>query len=194
VTYALTGGQQLPPPSTAPRPVTTPGADAFASYAATTDDRYIVLGPKGWKCSAQASADGQNGMTLDDNGNPGTSLAPISIINDYLWHGGVGGPLACSVSDEATITAYIEANYPELGPCPKAGRALTPVDAHTTTFVDPDGTRGAGWFELPSSPTADDGKVSVLTCHPITGLSAADCDVIIADWIARVDAATAPEP
>jgi hypothetical protein len=88
----------------------------------------------------------------------------------------------------------MQSSYPELGTCPKASRVLTHVDAHTTTFVDPDGTRGAGWFELPSSSTADDGKVSVLTCHPTTGLSAADCDVIIADWIARVDVPVTPNP
>jgi hypothetical protein len=194
INYALTPPHPLPPPLTAARAVNTPGADAFVSYAATTDDRYIVLGPTGWQCSAQVGADGQNGMELRADSRPGTNIAPISIINDYLWHGGVGGPLACSVSDDATIKAYMQTSYPELGTCPRAGRVLTHVDAHTTTFVDPDGMLGAGWFDLPSSQTADDGKVSVLTCHPTSDLSVASCNTIIADWIARVDVPAPPNP
>jgi hypothetical protein len=92
------------------------------------------------------------------------------------------------VSDDPAVAAYIAANFPQQGPCPGADRTLTRVDEHTTKFVQADGTRGAAWIVLPSSSNADDGKVSRLTCQPTTGLSAADCDVIVADWIARMRA------
>jgi hypothetical protein len=64
---------------------------------------------------------------------------------------------------------------------------VTRVDAHVATFVDADGTHGAGWMILPSSRAVDDGKFSELTCRPTGGLTTAECDTIIADWIARND-------
>ena len=66
------------------------------------------------------------------------------------------------------------------------GRRLTHIEAHVSTFVDADGARGAGWLRLPSAGRGD-GQISVLTCRPTTGLTAADCDTIIADYAARVD-------
>ena len=57
---------------------------------------------------------------------------------------------------------------------------------HVSTFVDRDGALGAGWIVRPSSDTAHDGQISVLTCRPTTGLTKADCDTIVADYAARV--------
>jgi hypothetical protein len=186
IKYDLTPPSPLPPPSAGPREVTVRGADAFVSYAATTDERYVVLGPKGWTCSAEVAADGSNGFGVAPPGPTGAGRGAINIGNDFLWHGGVGSPVACSVSDDPAVRSYIEANFPVFGPCPKAGRTLTRVDAHVTTFVDADGARGAAWIVLPSSGKGDDGKISVLTCEPGSGLTATDCGVIIADWVARV--------
>ena len=44
---------------------------------------------------------------------------------------------------------------------------------------------------LPSSAGADDGKLTVLTCRPTAGLTAAGCDTIIADFVARNDSGSA---
>jgi hypothetical protein len=183
VSYALTQYQPLPSPTTAPRAVTIPGADAFVSYAATTDDRYVVLGPKGWHCSAAVGADGDNGMDVTPNSTPGASSAAISIINDYLWHGFVGVGEACNVFTSPELASQASGGPPCTIP---PGRTVTPVDAHVSTFRDADGARGVGWVDYPSTPTADDGKLSILTCRPTEGLSADDCDAIIADYVARV--------
>ena len=184
VTYAITPDQPLAPPTTEPRTVTVPGADRLASYAATTDPRFVVLGPEGWTCSAQLAADGQDGMSVSRSGS---GAGGVSVLNDFLWHGGVGAPVACGVTTDRAVEAYVRAQYPQLvSACDHPGRALTRVDDHVTTFVDRDGTRGASWIVLPSGISVDDGKVSVLTCEPTAGLSAADCDAIVADWIARV--------
>jgi hypothetical protein len=189
VTYAITPDQPLPPPAVGPRAVTVPGADRFVSYAVTTDERSIVLGPAGWTCSAQFAADGQDGMSISRAGSGGG----VSILNDFLWHGGVGSPVACAVTDDPAVQTYVQEQYPELvSACHPTGRVLTRVDDHVTTFVDASGARGASWIVLPSGVGVDDGKVSVLTCQPTTGLSAADCDVIIADWISRLDTAQPP--
>ena len=48
-------------------------------------------------------------------------------------------------------------------------------------------------MKLPSTQGGSDGEISVLTCRPTDGLTAADCDTIIADYVARVDA-TPPDP
>ncbi len=133
------------------------------------------------------SADGQAGMTIGPENVPEYEPKDqISIVNDYLWHGGVGSPLACSVSNDPAVKAYIAANFPKLGPCPKAGRTLTRVDARVTTFVGADGARGAALIVLPSSSAADDGKISVLTCRLGGQLTTAICGTIVADWAARV--------
>ncbi len=156
----------------------------LVSYAAFDDPRYVVLGPPGWSCSATLATDGQNGV---DVYVPGTADPPgqISVLNDVLWHGGVGSGLACSASDDPAVTQYVEENFPEARPCPRPGRTVTRVNEHTETFVDDDGSRGASWIVLPSTSTGDDGNVSVLTCRPAAGLTDVDCDAIIADWIAR---------
>jgi hypothetical protein len=197
-TYIVTGATPFPPP-VLDRRVPTGGAaallDHLASYAATTDPRYVVLAPKGWSCQATASTDGQNGVAITD-GNTGqvgdATTAPIGIINDYLWHGGVGSLLACRVFDDPAIQQYVQQHFSVLLPCRPAGRTVTSVDAHASTFVDADGARGAGLMTLPSSPTQDDGLIGVLTCRPTTGLTAADCDTIIADFIARNDVTNPP--
>jgi hypothetical protein len=54
-------------------------------------------------------------------------------------------------------------------------------------FVDADGARGAGWMVLPSAPGTEDGLLSVLTCRPTDGLTTADCETIVADYVARLD-------
>ena len=134
------------------------------------------------------AADGQNGMALaapSSNASLDPTVAPIGIINDYLWHGGVGSNFACNAFDDPAIVQYVFCT-PR-----KTCRARTRIarshraNAHVSTFVTTDGTRGVGWMVLPSSPQTDDGKLSVLTCRPTDGLTAADCDTIIADFIGR---------
>jgi hypothetical protein len=196
ITYTLTPSTPLPAPSIDAREPAAGDASLFqqlASYAATTDPRYVVLGPKNWKCQTTIAADGQNGMVIFDpaGANLASSLdvatAPIGILDDWLWHGDVGSSLACSVFDDPALVQYLTQGFPSALPCPKAGRTVTRVDAHVATFVDPDGTHGVGWMILPSSTAVDDGKLSILTCRPTGGLTTAECDTIIADWIARND-------
>jgi hypothetical protein len=186
ITYAITPDSPLPAPSTAPRRLTVAGGAGLASYAATNDDRYVALAPEGLTCATQVAADGQAGMTIGSENAPGTNLGRISIVNDYLWHGGVGSILACSASDVPAVRQYVEQNFPDARPCPTAGRSMTRVDAHAETFVDRDGTRGASWIVLPSADGADDGELSVLTCRPTDGLTVAECDTIVADYVARL--------
>ena len=89
--------------------------------------------------------------------------------------------------DDPAVVHYVTQNFPELLPCPRADRTITRVNAHVSTFVTEDGSRGVGWMVPPSSTQADDGKLSILTCHPTEGLTAAECDTIIADYIARLE-------
>ncbi|MDQ1512090.1 MAG: hypothetical protein QOG50_3934 [Actinomycetota bacterium] len=196
ITYTLTPSTPLPAPSIDAREPAAGDPSLFqqlASYAATTDPRYVVLGPNNWKCETTIAADGQNGMVVSDpaGGNltpyPDVATAPIGILNDWLWHGDVGSSFACSVFDDPALVQYLTQGFPSALPCPKAGRTVTRVDAHVATFVDADGTHGAGWMILPSSRAVDDGKFSELTCRPTGGLTTAECDTIIADWIARND-------
>lgn len=196
ITYSLTPSTPLPGPSIDAREPAAGDTSLFpqlASYAATTDPRYVMLGPNNWKCETTIAADGQNGMVVFDpaGGNlapyPDLATAPIGILNDWLWHGDVGSSFACSVFDDPALVQYLTQGFPSALPCPKAGRTVTRVDAHVATFVDADGTHGAGWMILPSSTAVDDGKFSELTCRPTGGLTTAECDTIIADWIARND-------
>jgi len=189
ILYAVTPDLTYPTPLPVPRQVSVPTGGDLDSFAAATDDRFVVLGPRGGTCTAQTAADGQFVMRVRSATSDG---AYVSIVDDFLWHGGVGSALACSVSDNPAVTDYVAQNFSRQESCPKSGRTLTRVDSNTTTYADADGTRGAGWIRLPSSSNADDGKVSVLTCRPGDGLSVADCDVIISDWIARVDVPISP--
>jgi hypothetical protein len=188
ITYSLTPDTPLPAPSSEPRRPTA-GDPAqlghLTSFAATTDPRYVVLGPTGWNCEATIAADGQNGITVSPPES--TRAGGISIINDFLWHGGVGSTLACSVFDDPALVQYLTQTFPSALPCPRAQRTVTKVNSNVSTFVDADGTRGVGIIVLPSSGQVDDGRLSILTCTPTTGLTAAGCDTIIADWIARND-------
>jgi hypothetical protein len=194
ISYAVVG-QAVEPPSTEPR-VPAGGDSALfshlASYAVTDNPRYVALGPSGWSCEGQMAADGDNAIVVYQTAGPGGAApdiftAPIAIENDFLWHGGVGSGAACSVFDDPAVVQYMTANFPQELPCPRAGRTVTRIDSHASTFVDADGARGMGWIMLPSSQAADDGRISVLTCRPTDGLTTADCDTIIADWIARND-------
>jgi len=184
-------------------PARTPSAGdptrfaGLASFLANIDGdpRFIVLGPRSWSCEALVFQDGRDAVIVFDPASPPVTprdrTAPISIENDYLWHGGIGSVTACAVFDDSALVQFVTRNYPVYLPCPGAGRTVTRVDAHVSTFVDTDGARGAGWIVLPSSQGRD-GVVSVLTCRPTAGLTAADCDSIVADWAARANAPRAP--
>jgi hypothetical protein len=180
-------------PSTAPRVPSAGDPTVFSqltSFAATDSPRFVALGPSGWSCQGQMAADGDNGMVIYQTAGPGGAApdiftAPIAIENDWMWHGLSTAGNACSVStDPAVIAHAASVSWPCAVP---AGRTLTQVDAHVSTFVDADGARGASWMLLPSSAQVDDGKLSILTCRPNADLTAADCDTVIADWVARND-------
>jgi hypothetical protein len=194
IIYGITGATPATPPSTASRvpPGIAPDRlTGHASFAATTDDRYVVLGPDSWSCQTTYATDGDNGMVVYKTGSPPATApdvftAPIAILNDYLWHGGVGGGEACSIFDDPAVVQYETQNFPEQLPCPHAGRTVTRVSANEATFVDADGTRGVGLISLPTSSAVDDGKISVLMCRPTDGLTADQCDTIIADYATRL--------
>ena len=94
-------------------------------------------------------------------------------------------PLPCAVATDPAVFAHAA----EVGmTCARPpGRTLTHVDDHVSTFTGADGARGAVWMKLPSAQGAD-GLISVVTCRPTEGLTAADCDTILADYVARVAA------
>ena len=192
ITYILTGETPYPAPVIEPR-VPQAGDRTLlghlTSFAATTDPRYVVLAPTGWTCAMTAATDGQNGMDVQPPGaapgsDPG-STGGIAIINDYLWHGGVGSTLACTVFDDPALVQYVTQNYPGQLPCPSAGRTVTRVDTHVATFVDPDGTHGVGVDGAAVESTGRRRQISILRCKPTVGLTTADCDTIIADFIVR---------
>jgi hypothetical protein len=194
ISYAVVGQTVVPPPTEPRMPAGGHSAlfSHLASYAVTDDPRFVALGPAAWSCQGLMAADGDDGMvvykTLTTSGAvPDIFAAPIAIENGNLWHGGVGSGTACSVFDDPAVVQYMTANFPQELPCPRAGRTVTRIDSHTSRFVDADGARGVGWIVLPSSQAVDDGRISVLTCRPTDGLTTADCDTIIADWIARND-------
>ncbi len=192
ITYGVTPDTPLPPPATGPREVSVPGADALASYAATTDERFVSLGPPGWSCAATVGADGNSSVVLYPSGRnappPFADTARLSILNDWLWHGFVGVGEACKVFTDAELVSQAQG---VLVCAPPVGRTVTRIDAHTATFVDADGARGAAWMLLPTAEGGD-GFISVMTCRPTAGLSAGNCDAIVADWIARVGARVSP--
>ena len=197
VVYGVNDGQKLPPPASNVRGRIPAAGDPaqlanLASFGATSDPRYVVLGPMTWSCLTTMATDGSNSVVVYDPAKtpgrvPDVANAPIAVMNDYLWHGGVGSGYACSVFSDPALVQYVSQNYPQEGPCPRAGRTVTKVDAHQARFVDADGARGVGWITLPSSAGADDGKLTVLTCRPTAGLTAAGCDTIIAEFVARND-------
>jgi hypothetical protein len=180
-----------PPPSTAPRaPGVGSGAglEQLVSFAATTDQRYVVLGPRAWSCHASFYEDGRRSLVLFDPTiaatAPAEAHAPVAIDNDWLWHGSPAS--ACSVFDDPAIVQKVTQQNARDLPCPRAGRTVARVDAHVSTFVDADGARGVGWIVLPSAQGGD-GSVTVLTCRPTAGLTTADCDMIVADFAARME-------
>jgi hypothetical protein len=185
-------GQYIAPPLTTPR-IPTAGDPAvlahLRAFAAATDPRYAVLGPEAWACHSQFSENGNDLMAVYD---PATQFektydallrAPIAIDNDRLWHG--AAVTACSVFDDPAVVQNVTRLSPHDLPCPRAGRTVTRLSAQVSTFVDVDGARGVGWIKLPS-PQGADGFVSVLTCRPTAGLTAADCDTIVADFATRL--------
>ena len=200
VTYTI-ARPPFPAPVTAPR-VPDAGDTAvlprLESFAGTSDPRYVVLGPNGWRCQMQVATDGDNALVVfpppvqPAAPAPDLSTAPIAIENDYLWHGISGTARACTVTTEPAVGA--EAKQVSAPSAVPAGRELTPVDSHVTTFVDTNGDRGASWLSLPSSLDAVDGRISILTSAPIGSLTVADCDTIIADWLNRMDAPYPPAP
>lgn len=193
VTYA-SADHTTANPSTAPRvPAGDPALfSQLSSFAATEDPRFVALGPPTWSCEGQMATDGDNAFVIYQTAGPGSAApdiftAPIAIESDWLWHGGVGSVLACRVTGDAAAVQYVTQYFPQELPCPTAGRTVTSIDAHAWSFVDTDGARGGVWMVLPSGPSVDDGKIGVLTCRPNADLSAAECDTVIADWIARND-------
>jgi hypothetical protein len=189
---AANSESQPAPPNTAPR---TPAAGdpagwrGLVSFAGAKDARYVALGPKSWSCLTQFAQDGNNDVVLYPPGAypgrvPSLDEAPIAVDDDWLWHGLF--PLSCQVSNLPAVLAHAA----HVGmPCAlPSGRRLTQVDTHVSTFVDTDGTQGAAWLRLPSSADGVDGLISVVTCRPTTGLTAAECGTIVDDYIARVGA------
>jgi hypothetical protein len=161
----------------------------LASYASAADQRHVVLGPKTWSCLAQVAADGGDSMVVyPPAATPGrvppVAQAPIAVGNDYLWHGAF--PTPCQVSHAPDVLAH--AAHVGIACALPAGRTLTRVDGDVSEFVDAGGARGAAWLKLPTSEDGVDGLIGVITCQPTQGLTAADCDTIIADWAARVAA------
>lgn len=126
---------------------------------------------------------------VEPGDRPSPGEAPIAVYNEWLRPPDFGSQLACSVFDDPALTDLVRRN--DAGDCPRdlpQGRIVTRVDARIASFVDTNGDRGAGWMILPSSDGANDGRISVLECRPSTAqISAAACDTIIADWIARND-------
>lgn len=200
VTIPPTASVSLTPPSTIPR-VPDAGDPAeltkLQSYAASDDPRSVVLGPSTWSCHGTIVLGG--GMVVyDPNATPGQipsiDAAPIAIENDVLWRDPFGALLACSVFDDPEVLQFTKTNYEQN--CLRSRspqRTVTRVDDQVATFVDANGDRGVGWMILPSSMTANDGKISVLTCRPTAGLTVETCDAIIADYAARL-AASVPTP
>jgi hypothetical protein len=190
--YAIQG-DTLPPPSTAPRVPAAGDPSVYASldsYSGTTDPRYVVLGPRAWSCQMQIATDGDNALVVYPTYTslstvaPDIYAAPVAVENDYLWHGLSGASAACAVSTDAAVIGKA-AQFS--APCSvPAGRELTRVDSHVTTFVDSGGNRGMSWIVLPATPDGSDGQLTILTCRPTVGLTTADCGAIVADFVARM--------
>jgi hypothetical protein len=190
------GPTPAPPPTLPRAPAAGEAAHVanLVSFASLSDPKYVALGPRSWACRTQFSADGDNLTAVYDPASFDKTVdallqAPIAIDNDWLWHGGIGSATACSIFDDPALVQYVTQLYPQYLPCPIAGRTVTRVNEHVSTFVDADGARGVGGMVLPASRNIDDGSISVLTCRPTTGLTAADCDTIVADYAARLGSA-----
>src|SRR5262249_60257665 len=91
--------------------------------------------------------------------SPTGDTAPVSILNDWLWHGQVGVGRACTVFTDPEL---LNQTNGQLACTPPPGRTVTKVDANVSTFTDADGVRGAGWVKYPTDPPGGDGLGTIL--------------------------------
>jgi hypothetical protein len=125
---------------------------------------------------------GPAGTQLPDHG-------PIEIVDDFLWHGGVGAGQACSVFHTNALVAYMQQNYPSYNCAIPVGRVVHGSD-HVSTFSDTDGTQGVAVMRQPVA--ANDGYLTVLTCKPTGELTTSACQAISADFEARLPVSALP--
>jgi hypothetical protein len=165
-----------------------------AVYSPTSSDALSVAAPTGWKCLYNISGGDENLVAVAPTAGQLPDDAPVQIVNDYLGtQAGAGVAEACSVFSTPALVQWVKAVAPSQTCALPAGRTVT-GDDHTTSFVDTDGTRGAGILILPTSATSDDGTINVLTCKPVDGLTFDHCQAIVDDFVARNRAAEGPPP
>ena len=147
--------------------------------------------PEFWSCQATILTDDGSfharvvvyDPTKNAGAAPAVGAAAIAIDADQVWH---ATALVCSV--------FAVPGSREIGPTPVLRQPVAP-SRRSTIILRPSsirrhprrrvGTRCCGRETRPVS-LAMSQRVSVLTCRPTTGLTAADCDTVVADYVARV--------
>src|SRR5207244_3479897 len=80
-----------------------------------------------WTCQYQ---DRRLPVVVFDPTHGSANEAPIVIDGDWQT--------ACSVFEDQAVAKYVADNSLGRLPCRRAGRTVTPVNAHVSTFVDAD--------------------------------------------------------
>ncbi len=147
------------PSTTAPLPtseqVSVP-ASLVGGLAFYSDSRRltVLLGPKGWSCSAQYGADGSGGVIVYPNGQSvpqhwgaGWSLPSTSSEEAISSTETGGSPVQAAAQACPFFPVAATAYQNDLGrPCPArpSAEAVQQISADVVGFEDPAGTDGAG--------------------------------------------------
>ena len=183
--------------------VECPRADSGGRRSGAAREPRIVRGPRPiratscsgrrrWSCLTTIAADGSSSVVVYD---PATTPGRVPDVVQRADRGPERLPVArrrrlrCTrarCSSDPALVQYVTSELPAGGPVPAAPVARSRGSTRTSRRSSTPTARGA-W---PGSccrrrAGADDGKLSVLTCRPTAGLTAADCDTIIADFAAR---------
>jgi hypothetical protein len=97
----------------------------------------------------------------------------------------LGPLLACDIFDADAAVQALWEQFPTEEPCPpETDLPITRVSEHFARFTTVNGDLGAAYLRLPPGG-GDAGEIDVLICRPGAGLSEAQCEVIVNDYVAR---------
>ncbi|HET9730763.1 MAG TPA: hypothetical protein VFR41_15135 [Acidimicrobiia bacterium] len=147
------------------------------------DGAPITVAPAGWECDASAGKGTLEVRPLVENSGGGAALVPLVHMATADLTSVSGPDMACAFFTADAIKA---AGGPSDLTCPTRetlpGRTITSSGPSMAFFTDGDGSSGFASLKpnvgTPGSRVVPGTSVSVFSCRPGAGLTAADCDVI----------------
>ena len=174
-------------------------ADRLAFYS--DQSALIVLGPRGWGCSAQVGADNSQRLEIRPVGSPaGPTATKGPAVFAYHSGGGCVGcaaQVACSFFPERVAAASKDFNCKP--PAPPKGETLVRPDVLSALVSDPPHVKGTSWLSgeaepsttlIEISPPGEDFWAAKLDCT-LSVEQAPFCSAIVKDFDARQKALTA---